>query len=235
MRSLQLGLILAFTMLISNLAYSSLTWQETQIPINTSNGTIKLEALLVFPNDKVPHPLALISPGSPRNASARPNMTALSYLPIANEFARRGYSVAVVLRRGYGSSEGGWAESFGPCKNPDYIKAAQAAAADLHATVDYLGTLKQFNTNKIIAVGVSAGGFATLAFTAINPPPGLKAAISFAGGRGSLANDTVCNADALTSAFAELGKTSRLPTLWVYAQNDHFFNPTLAEKLLSES
>jgi len=186
---------------------------------------------LVFADDQAKHPLALISHGSPRSAKDRPYMTALSYLPIAYEFARRGYSVAVVLRRGYGSSGGGWAESFDSCNNPNYMKAARSAAEDLHGAVDYLGTLKQFDTNKFIAVGVSAGGFASIALTALNPPAGLKAAISFAGGRGSQSDDNVCNANALITTFAQFGKTSRVPTLWVYAQNDHFFNPDLAKKL----
>jgi hypothetical protein len=81
-------------------------------------------------------------------------------------------------------------------------------------------------------VGVSAGGFATVALTA-DPPPGLTAAISFAGGRGSSGPDTVCSADALVDAFKQFGAQSRVPMLWVYAKNDHFFGPALAEKLLS--
>ncbi|MFJ1267638.1 serine aminopeptidase domain-containing protein [Legionella lytica] len=218
---------------LPSFAYSPLTWKETQIPIDTPQGPVKLETLLVYPNDGAKHPIALISHGSPRSASDRPRMSALYYLPIAYEFARRGYAVAVVLRRGYGTSGGGWAERFGTCSHPNYIQAAQAASDDLHGAVNYLGTIKQFDTKKIIAVGFSAGGFATLAFTAFNPPAGLKAAINFAGGRGSLSNDNVCSTDALISAFATLGKTSRVPTLWVYAQNDHFFNPELAEKLLT--
>ena len=42
----------------------------------------------------------------------------------------------------------------------------------------------------MIAVGPSAGGFASVALTA-DPPPGLAAVISFAGGRGSRADDDV--------------------------------------------
>ncbi len=52
----------------------------------------------------------------------------------------------------------------------------------------------------MIAVGVSAGGFATVALTA-DPPPGLVAAISFAGGRGSPESDRVCRPDRLIDAF----------------------------------
>jgi hypothetical protein len=50
---------------------------------------------------------------------------------------------------------------------------------------------------------------------------GLVAAINFAGGRGSRDEDDVCDEDCWC-AFAALGKTSRIPTLWIYAENDKF-------------
>ncbi|QOG21655.1 alpha/beta hydrolase family protein [Bradyrhizobium sp. SEMIA] len=78
--------------------------------------------------------------------------------------------------------------------------------------------------------GHSAGGLATVALTA-QAPPGLVAAISFAGGRGSRDDDDVCNPDGLVQAFATFGKTSRVPMLWVYATNDSFFGPDLARRL----
>ena len=87
-----------------------------------------------------------------------------------------------------------------------------------------------YDGSRIISVGVSAGGFATVALTA-DPPPGLIAAISFAGGRGSLEADQDCRADRLVDAYRAMGKTSRVPMLWVYAENDHFFGPQLAQQL----
>jgi len=38
----------------------------------------------------------------------------------------------------------------------------------------------------------------------------------------------VCNSGELINAFRDFGKKSRVPMLWVYAQNDHFFSPQLA-------
>jgi hypothetical protein len=84
--------------------------------------------------------------------------------------------------------------------------------------------------SRTIAVGISAGGFATVALTA-DPPPGLVAAISFAGGRGSVRDDEVCHEERLVEAFGFFGKRSRTPMLWVYAENDHFFGPKLAQQL----
>ncbi len=81
----------------------------------------------------------------------------------------------------------------------------------------------------MIAVGVSAGGFATVALTA-DPPPGLVAAISFAGGRGSQESRSGLPAGPFDRSFRSFGKRSRVPMLWVYAANDHFFGPALARQ-----
>jgi dienelactone hydrolase len=188
-----------------------------------------LEALFVRPSEPGRYPLALIAHGSPRSPADRANMTPLGMLPQALEFARRGWAAVIVMRRGYGGSDGGWAEAFGSCDNPNYIATGTAGAADLKTTLEFVSHRPDVDPNRMIAVGVSAGGFATVALTA-DPPPGLVAAISFAGGRGSLENDRVCRPDRLIDAFRAFGKRSRVPMLWVYAANDHFFAPALAQQ-----
>ena len=81
-----------------------------------------------------------------------------------------------------------------------------------------------------ISVGVSAGGFATVALTAA-APPGLAAAIVFAPGRGSRHEDEVCGEKQLIAAFAAFGNSSRTPLLWVSSPNDHFFGPRLVSNM----
>jgi len=190
-----------------------------------------LEALFVRPNEPGRYPLVLLAHGSPRAAADRAAMTPLAMLPQALEFARRGFAVVIVMRRGYGGSDGGWAEGFGSCDNANYVAAGNAGAADLKTTLDFVSHRPDVDPTRMIAVGVSAGGFATVALTA--DPPGLVAAISFAGGRGSLESDRVCRPDRLIDAFHTYGKSSRVPMLWVYAENDHFFAPALAQQLKS--
>ncbi len=209
-------------------ADSPFVLQPLRILLGSDLGT--LEALFVRPSEPGRYPLALINHGSPRNAADRAAMTPLGMLPQALEFARRGWAAAIVMRRGYGGSDGGWAETFGPCNNPNYIAAGKAGAADLRTALEFLSHRPDVDPARMIAVGVSAGGFATVALTA-DPPPGLVAAISFAGGRGSQESDQVCRTDRLIDAFRAFGKTSRVPMLWVYAANDHFFGPALAQQL----
>jgi dienelactone hydrolase len=188
-----------------------------------------LEGLLVRADEPGRHPLVLINHGSPRAASEQPDMTPLELLPQAIEFARRGWAAAIVMRRGYGDSGGGFAEDRGSCQDPNYLRAGLAAAADLNAAIGFLARRPDIDASRILSVGVSAGGFATVALTA-EPPSGLVAGVSFAGGRGSDKPDSVCGEDKLVAAFGALGKRSRLPMLWVYAENDHFFGPALAQR-----
>lgn len=203
--------------------------EELRIPMQAA-GPRGLEALLIRPAGGGPYPLALISHGSPRDAAARGAMSANGLYRQSIEFARRGFAALVVMRRGYATSGGDYAENSGPCDNRNYLRTAGTSAADLRAAVQAMKGRSDVTTSGFIAVGVSAGGFASVALAA-DPPLGLAAVINFAGGRGSRADDDVCDEDSLVRAFAALGKTSLIPALWIYAQNDRFFGPELARRM----
>jgi dienelactone hydrolase len=225
-RQLLVAAIFAMT-IVAPVHGQDLVERSLRIPMPAA-GKSGLEAVMVRPNDAAAHPLALINHGSPREADQRPGLTAWSLIPEAREFARRGWTTVVVLRRGYGTSGGGYSEDARGCSSdPQYYAAGIESAKDIRAAVAYLSTLPTVDASRIISVGVSAGGFATVALTA-DPPPGLIAGISFAGGRGSQQPDEVCGAGDLIRAFAEFGKRSRIPMLWVYSENDHFFGPAIA-------
>jgi dienelactone hydrolase len=195
-------------------------------------GTITddLDALVIRPDDGRRHPLAVINHGAPRDARARQRMVPSEMRGMAQEFARRGWVAVTFMRRGYGASEGSYAESTGPCDTASYEPSGRASAQDVREVIRLLRAKPYVDGTKVISVGHSAGGFATVALTA-DPPPGLVAAISFAGGRGSNRPDEICNAPGLIDAFAGFGRTSRIPMLWVYAENDHYFGPALARQL----
>jgi dienelactone hydrolase len=205
------------------------TREELRIPM-PSAGPRGLEALLIRPAGNGPYPLALISHGAPRDGSTRPAMSANTLHRQGIEFARRGFASLIVMRRGYGTSGGAYAENSGPCANRNYLRTARESATDLQAAVQAMKNRTDVATTGFIAVGISAGGFASIALSA-DPPQGLVAVINFAGGRGSRDEDDVCDEDSLVRAFAALGKTSRIPTLWIYAENDKFFWPELAHRM----
>ena len=202
--------------------------EDLRIPMAEA-GPQGLEAFLVRANGTRRYPLALLSHGSPRSFEDRATMSAHKYYGIALEYARRGFAALIVMRRGYGTSPGGRVDSVGGCSNAAYLPAAAVAVADLRAAIDAMSRRTDVTTTGMIAAGHSAGGLATVALTA-QATPGLVAAISFAGGRGSRDDDEVCNPDGLVQAFATFGKTSRVPMLWVYATNDLYFGPDLARR-----
>ena len=189
----------------------------------------KLESLIVRPPGEGPFPLAVIAHGAPRDAAQRGRFAVSSLGPQAEEMARRGWAAAVVLRRGFGTSTGRVAEDAGPCGRPNYVAAGREGAKDLRAIVESLRAQPYVDPSRVLIVGVSAGGFAALA-TAADPPDGLRAVISFAGGRGSPAPGVVCEDQALVRAFGAFGETVRVPTLWVYAENDSYFSPGLVHR-----
>jgi dienelactone hydrolase len=190
----------------------------------------RLEGLVVRPDDNQAHPLALINHGSPRDAGDRSSISPKEMWRQAAAFARHGWTAVSFLRRGYGRSEGGWAETYGSCGHPDYISAGRAAAADLAAVANFMRGQSYVAKEGWISIGVSAGGFATIALTA-EAPPGLAGAIAFAPGRGSRDEDEVCGEKQLVAAFTEFGKTSRTPLLWVSSPNDHFFGTKLVSRM----
>lgn len=203
--------------------------REVRIPWVMA-GINGLDALLVYADFPGKHPLALLTHGTSRNPDEQAQVTPWQELPQALWFARRGWVALVVVRRGYGAS-GGEKDMHRcqRCMQIDYEDAGRNAAQDLRVAIDYARGLPQVDASHIVAAGVSTGGFATVALTA-GAPPGLLAAINFAGGTGSRADHEVPNSGEVISAFRSFGKTSRTPMLWIYAENDKYFWPELAQK-----
>jgi dienelactone hydrolase len=151
----------------------------------------------------------------------------------AQWFIRRGYVVAFALRRGYGETGGRWAESYGSCANPDYIRAGIETARDINAAVEYLTALPFIEPTDAVVLGQSAGGWGTIAYDGL-PHPKVRAFIVMAGGRGGHENNESnrnCHPEQLAEAARHFGATATTPMLWIYAANDSYFGPALAQAL----
>lgn len=194
-------------------------------------GAIQLEVFVARPKAAGRYPLAIITHGTPRNpdASVTRTVSIMNYAFQAEDFARRGYVAATVMRRGYGESEGSYEESMGSCDRTNYSGAAAESMKDLRAAIEALKRRPDVEPGTVIAIGVSSGGFGVLALAA-RAPEGLRAVVNVAGGRGSQGPNIVCKEHDLVRVFGEFGKTSRIPTLWIYALNDQFFGPDLARR-----
>jgi dienelactone hydrolase len=189
-----------------------------------------LDALEVRADLPGRHPLALLTHGTSSKPIEVAEVTPWKFLSQALWFARRGYVALVVVRRGYGRSGGELDGRQGGCGNQgSFTAAGEAGADDLRAAAQYATTLPEVDAGTVISTGISSGGLAQVALSA-HPMPGLKAAISFAGGRGGDGKGHNCNLDGLVSAFRGFGKHNKVPMLWIYAENDKWFPPEMARR-----
>ena len=198
-----------------------------------------LDALEVYAEEPGRHPLALLTHGTSEKEEDRRQVTPWAQLGQALWFARRGYTVLVVVRRGYGHSGGKQDGAYSACgaRGDTFETIGETSADDLRSAVKFAASLPQVDSNIVVSAGVSTGGFAQVALVA-DPPAGLRAAISFAGGRGGDGHEHNCNLSQLVSAFYAFGRKAKkhggTPMLWIYSQNDHWFTPGMAHQFDAE-
>ena len=179
-----------------------------------------------------PFPLLIISHG--RSSQQRATFARQRFESAARFFVRKGFAVAVPLRLGYGElADLGDPESSGTCARPRYAPALAAAAQQILAVAQAMALQPQVDGSRLVLVGQSVGGMASLAAAALRPP-GLLAAINFAGGHGGSPIEhpgVPCQPEQLTALFQAYGAAtaatavSPTPTLWIYTRNDFYFGP----------
>jgi dienelactone hydrolase len=205
-----------------------------RVPVRSSDTpffhTDTIEVTLFRPAGEGPFPIAVISHGSPRVATDRRRGGRVRFVAQSHAFAALGFLVVVPTRRGYGDSEGAWAEDYGRCSSPDYYSAGLESARDIAATVAAAKALPGADANRVLLVGQSAGGFGSVAASTL-AIPGVRAVVNFAGGRGSMSPDSVCNEGELVRSMGRYGHASKAPQLWLYSANDHYFGPELAQRM----
>jgi dienelactone hydrolase len=181
------------------------------------------------PDGDGPFPIVVINHG---RGSDRVNPPQFLYVNEARFFLRRGFAVFVPTRIGYGKMGTGFdPEDSGSCNNRSYDVTAEAASTEILAALAYAEQQPYVDPKRAILVGVSVGGYTTTASAAQNPP-GLIAAINFSGGAGgdpSTHPGVPCQGSRLEDMYARFGATTKVPMLWLYAENDLYFNPTYSQ------
>lgn len=201
-----------------------------RVPVMKGIEQAYIDVTIFRPRGEGPFPLVVLSHGSPRSAQERRTTGRMRFVTQSEPFVAMGFAVLVPTRRGYGHSEGEWAESYGSCANPDYFSAGLESARDIRATVDAVRREPWADAKHVVLVGQSAGGFGSVAASS-TPFEGLVGVVNFAGGRGSQGPDQVCGESRLIEAMSRYGARSRVPSVFIYSSNDRYFGPPLARRL----
>ncbi len=149
-------------------------------------------AYVVRPVGGGPFPLAVMNHGVSLDPVQRSFFPLVEFRDAAMWFARRGYLVVAPVGSGYGASAidiperglyGPFFSKIGSCTNPNFRDAGMAVAQLDLWIIDYMAAEKKIVPKDVIVIGQSAGGWASIALSSVNPPQ-VKAIITFAAGRG---------------------------------------------------
>lgn len=198
-------------------------------------GSVMMVTQVFKPPGEGPFPVVVFSHGRASDAADRAHLK----VGVSNAQLRfwlsRGDAVVSPIRPGYGTTGGPDGENSGArfdnsgnCKTrPDYRDTAVAAVRSVDATLAWLRTQPWADVHHVLLVGQSVGGLTTVA-AAAKPRDGVVGYINFAGGAGgspTLSPYRNCDPGQLTALYGEFGRSTTIPSLWVYAENDQYFGP----------
>jgi len=196
----------------------------------------QLEAIIVRPaRAEARLPIAIVTHGKPRLASDMALIRAELLVRQARDLAYRGYLAVGVVRRGYGRSGGtpGIATNapYAKCSVEDLQRYFEVEADDLEAAVRLITERPDADRNRIIVIGGSVGGGTALAMAA-RKLLGLTAAVNIAGGvrLTNAQGEVICPFETPVAAIGRLGAGARIPTLWIYSENDSVFATDIARR-----
>jgi dienelactone hydrolase len=186
------------------------------------NHQARLETTVFQPNGPGPFPLIIINHGKdPGHPNLQPRDR---FYHMAHAFVARGYAVMVPMRQGFANSTGRYRDHGCDMTANGYIQAD-----DIRDALEFARDQKWIDADHIVVAGQSYGGLATMAL-GTRELPGVRALINFAGGLRDDSNGCGWRSS-LVSAFAEYGAQNKIPSLWMYGENDSLFGPELVARM----
>ena len=207
------------------------TPEIVRIPFASAPGpTADMVAGLYAPRGPGPFPVVVYSHG---RSADRSETTVPDPRGFVHYWVRRGFVVVAPIRPGYGQTGGADREDsgvlydiFGNCwGHPQFARAAAAARGAIAATVAWIREQPWAERDRIVLVGTSMGGLASIATAAANLD-GVAGYINFAGGtggNGEAAPEHSCGSEDMEALMARYGASTHVPSLWLYARNDSFW------------
>lgn len=215
-RILSLLLLVLFTK-------SAWAFMQEEVMMLAYDWSWRLETTIFKPQGQGPFPLVVINHGK-LHGDAREQKRYQAYAA-SREFVKMGYVVALPMRLGFSKSDGTYFQS-----GCDLLKDGYKQSESVDAAIRELKKLPYIKADQILVIGHSYGGFISLAYGAINQDPAIKGIINFAGGLKKSTGSCLWDLS-LNQAFNDYGKKTKVPTLWIYSENDSLFKPDLVERL----
>lgn len=179
----------------------------------------------VFRDDAIARaPFVVLGHGRATSAAANAALGQARYTANSRYLVSLGFAVFVPTRIGYGIAGGQDLEYSGECVAKRYAPGYDAAAQQTRAVVAYARGRPDIDPGRGLVMGQSYGG-ATAIAVAADPPEGVRAAVNFAGGGGgrpATHPGQPCSPQAMERLLGGYGATARIPTLWLYAENDRY-------------
>jgi len=173
------------------------------------------ETTLFLPDGIGPFPVVVINHGKALGNTRFQER----YRPLlaTSFFLQRGYAVVVPMRGGFSKSTGSYIDGGCNIESNGLVQAE-----DVKAVLDYIVQQPWADSERMLMMGSSHGGWTSLAFGTLNYS-GVRGLVNFAGGL----RQPNCSAweHGLARAAASYGQKTKIPSLWFYGDNDSYFSP----------
>ncbi|MGC4062543.1 MAG: dienelactone hydrolase family protein [Aquabacterium sp.] len=215
-------------------AHAKIVEDIVDVPV-TVRGSARQEVsqsikLTIFRDDSVGKaPYLVLNHGRPADVADFPKMGRQRFSANSRYFVSLGFVVLVPTRVGYGEMGGPDVEYSGQCNRKNFAPAVTAAADQTIQILQAASKLAFVDVSRGLVVGQSFGGLTAISL-ASRDVPGLKGAVNFSGGSGGNPVERPehpCSPDELTRVYERYGKEAKVPTLWLYSENDQFWGPAL--------
>lgn len=177
-------------------------------------------------------PYLILNHGRPASEADFAKMKRQRFSANSQYFVSLGFTVLVPTRVGYGDSGGLDVEYSGQCDSRNYPPVYAAAADQTEFVLKAAEALPYVDLSRGIVVGQSFGGTTAITLST-RKLPGLLGAVNFAGGGGGNPTgrpENPCSAQSLGKMFQDYGASAKVPTLWLYSENDRYWGPKLPKE-----
>ena len=203
-----------------------ITTERIPTPFQEGGSAVSLEMVIHKPTGPGPFPTVVFNHGSTGSGSDPRLFTQTWSSPSFSRVLNAlGWMVVFPQRRGRGKSDGTYDEGFEPDRSryscrPEYsLPGVDHALEDIDAVVAHLRTRMDVVPSRMVIAGQSRGGILAIAYAGTRPGV-FQGVINFVGG---WMTDQCPDPEAINTTTFRRGAGSTRPTLWLYGENDPFY------------